>query len=366
MFATLRWLLRLGLCNVQAKVSSTASLEASDIIEDLRIELSGLKRRLATLENTQLEHNALQVSAGMLGDGPQSGQGRADVTVTKPPAGHLLDDQVDSMFERIKRMDGGFAKDARQRLAAAASDWDASGNNTFTLDMEAMNVGPTGASSDLRSGEASFATRGSGAGILDSAPPAGLAGHAAVMSRSLPPEALGGTLTGPGSVLNVPMSRAVATAGTSNVGAIATKGDITAFQHWKMRNFLWAPDTPEASQHFDSWAVERLTDASLVHHLSPTKLNGGSDDAGLNRLRRPTDGNVIKVGNVPDKPTRHDVPLTLTLTLILTLFFLTLPTGRRPPIGERYEAYQVPHAPRATYRSSGTHLLLEPAPYEWP
>ena len=132
----------------------------------------------------------------MLGDDPQTEHGGTDVTLTKPPAGQALDDQVNAMFERIKRMDGGFAKDARQHLAAAASDWDASGNNTFTVEMEAMNVGSKRASTDLRNGEANFATRGSGAGISNSAPPAGLAGHAAVMSRSLPPEALGGTLGG--------------------------------------------------------------------------------------------------------------------------------------------------------------------------
>jgi hypothetical protein len=55
------------------------------------------------------------------------------------------------------------------------------------------------------------------------------------------------------SVLNKTLDWNAATSASSNLGG-ATQGDITAFQHWKMENFLWAPDTPEASKHFDRWA----------------------------------------------------------------------------------------------------------------
>jgi hypothetical protein len=107
---------------------STAAAEAaSEIISDLRIELSGLKRRLGKLESAQQQQLALKQASGLnsRGSTPQGvdrdnpdGGGGGDGCDTfnshaKPPPSEVLDRQVDAMFNRFKMRDGGFAQDAR-------------------------------------------------------------------------------------------------------------------------------------------------------------------------------------------------------------------------------------------------------------
>jgi len=329
----------------EAKVASKSAEDASAIIGDLRIEVAGLKRRLGKVEATQQIAAALAQATGSKQVKKIRGLDGKLVEVkeeeefndfARAPTGDILDGHVNNMFNKLKLKDGSFAKDARELFAAAESEFE-------------WEIGAASASEDLRRSEQTMSLSkgtGSGLGILES--PAGLRNHGAVLARSINPSsvtlmgervsttsntasvslpAVDGAFTtsGPqtnqtnnvgvensnsqggqqatqqwGSVLNRQMDIATAMSLSSNPGG-PTQGDITAFQHWKMKNFLWAPDTPEASKNYDEWAVQRLTDATLKEALSPSKINAdavNSDDPKLASLRRPTQGAVVKVNDV--------------------------------------------------------------------
>jgi len=292
----------------EAKSAAAAHEDAGKYIADLRLEVSGLKRRLNQLESQQRESRALQAS---LRPGSSSaGVGEYNDNARAPP-GIACDQAVDGMFNKHKRLDGGFARDARKAIMASLEDDTVDFSSADTGDMTEIAMAIEEARTQLRSAERiAGSVIGSGAGVGIRESPAGLADHEPVLHTNFPPNMSAEQLSqtnlhfqslykrGVASQLNAPVDDFELEQFASNPGG-ATQGDVTAFQHWKMKNFLWSPDTPEASKHFDKWAVERLTDNALKDSLSPKKLakknTSGGTGAGLLALSRSVDAMNIGV-----------------------------------------------------------------------
>ena len=383
-----------------AKNAGKSAEEATKVIGDLRIEVAGLKRRLNNLEQAQQQQEALEKSALKLKSGSddnnrpkskrKSNNNNKDKDesnnrfndFTRPPPGHVCDDQVNSMFNDARKNDGGFALDARLYLDELQ---DIQSNDNIE-NSEYLKVADSvqNALIELRNMEKNIGMNiGTGSGLGSHESPMGLQGHPhelkAVKNKSVLNNNNSNSLAGAdtndmfsalfnatttlarrvhedhvnenietatpnttidpsntserittdttvlpslpsidattnnnntntnntvptttsittktnlysqngGSVLNAPPTYEESINHSSNYGG-ATQGDITSFQQWKMSNFLWAPDTPEASKGADHWAVERLTDNSLR-----TALQEVGD-----QIRRPVLGNVTKVNEI--------------------------------------------------------------------
>lgn len=379
-----------------AKNAGKSAADATKVIGDLRIEVAGLKRRLNHLEQSQQQQEALEKSASNLKSGsgvnnnrPKSKKGNNNSKenskfndFTRPPPGHICDDQVNSMFRDARNKDGGFAIDARSYLEDLhdIQNNDNIENSLYLQTAESVES----ALIELRNMEKNIGMDiGTGSGLGNHASPMGLQGHPrelkAIKNKNVINDddgnnnssSSGGTMSGAdtedmmnalfnatstmarsihgnhtnaanttkattiinegnittntslpslteqsesyttanypnsttatvnitnktnlysengGSVLNATPTYDESINQSSNYGG-ATQGDITSFQQWKMSNFLWAPDTPEASKGADHWAVERLTDSSLRSALQEVG----------DKIRRPVLGNVTKVNDI--------------------------------------------------------------------